>query len=103
MNKSPRKKYWEMTTAELAEATKEFDQPFVAEKGRRLNVAERKQEKRFRMKLGRPRRGKGAKAVSVTIEQGLLSRTDAFAKRLGLSRAQLIARSLEQAMRRKTA
>jgi hypothetical protein len=103
MNKSPRKKYWEMTTAELAEATKEFDQPFVAEKGGRMNAAERKQENRFRMKLGRPRQGKGAKAVSVTIEQGLLSRTDAFAKRLGLSRAQFIARSLEQAMRRKTA
>ena len=102
MNKGKRKKYWEMTTAELAEATREFDEPFVAEKGRPLNAAEREQESRFRMKLGRPRQGKGAKAVSVTMERGLLSRADAFAKRLGLSRAQFIARSLEQAMRRKT-
>jgi hypothetical protein len=103
VNKKNAKKYWEMTAAELAEATKEFDEPFVGSKGRRMNSAERKQEQRFRMKLGRPRQGKGAKAVSVTIEQGLLSRTDAHAKRLGLSRAQFIARSLEQALRRKTA
>jgi hypothetical protein len=97
------KKYWEMTTAELAEATKEFDRPISAKRGRPLNETERAQERRFRAKLGRPKQGKGAKVISVTMERGLLLRTDAFAKRLGLNRAQLIAQSLEQAMRRKTA
>ena|ERR1700728_3652189 len=100
--KKHRKQYWEMTSDELAKATKEFDAPFVADKGRPLTADERRQENRFRRKLGRPVQGKGAKAISVTMERGLLSRADAFAKHLGLSRAQFIAKSLEQAMRRKT-
>jgi hypothetical protein len=56
-------RYWEMTAAELAEATKEFDEPFVAEKGRPMNAAERERERSFRMKLGQPKQGKGAKAL----------------------------------------
>jgi hypothetical protein len=102
MKKATQKKYWEMTTKELAEATKEFDSPFVADKGRPLNPKERQKEDRFRKKLSRAMPPKGAKAVNVSMEQGLLSRADAFAKRLGLSRAQFIAQSLEKAMRRKT-
>jgi hypothetical protein len=34
--KKPSKPYWEMTTAELREATKQFDEEFVADKGRPL-------------------------------------------------------------------
>jgi hypothetical protein len=35
------KPYWKMTTEELAEATKEFDQPLPPEKMRPLTKAER--------------------------------------------------------------
>jgi hypothetical protein len=99
--KKARTKYWEMTAAQLADATREFDKPFAASKARPMNAAERERENRFRAKLGRPKLGKGARAISVTIEQGLLSRADAYAKHLGLSRAKLIARGLEQVMPRK--
>jgi len=34
------KPYWEMTTEELREATKQFDEEFVAEKGRPLTPEE---------------------------------------------------------------
>lgn len=47
---------------------------------------------------GRPTRGAGARQISVTMERGLLSRVDQYARQRGLTRAQLIARSLELAM-----
>jgi hypothetical protein len=47
---------------------------------------------------GRPIRGAGARQISVTMERGLLSRVDQYAHQRGLTRAQLIARSLELAM-----
>jgi len=36
------KPYWEMTAEELAEATKQFDAPFVVDKSRPLTPSERK-------------------------------------------------------------
>jgi hypothetical protein len=51
--------------------------------------------RRARRKPGRPRRGKGAKVISVSVERGLLSRSDALAKNLGVSRAGLIERGLK--------
>ena len=43
---------------------------------------------------GRPKVGQGAKRVQITVEQGLLKRADAYAKRFGMTRAQLIAKGL---------
>src|SRR5258707_998055 len=64
-----RKPYWEMTATELAEATKQFDEPFVVDQTRPLTPAERKQWTRVRRKRGRPKMGQGFKRVSVSIEQ----------------------------------
>jgi hypothetical protein len=50
---------------------------------------------RAKRKPGRPRRGKGAKVISVSVERDLLSRSDALAKDLGLSRTGLIERGLK--------
>ncbi len=36
----PQKPYWEMTTEELREATKQFDEEFIAEKSRPLTAEE---------------------------------------------------------------
>lgn len=49
---------------------------------------------RAKRKPGRPPRAAGAKAISVSVERDLLSRSDALAKDLGLSRAGLIERGL---------
>jgi hypothetical protein len=46
--KKVKKCFWEMTTAELREATKQFDEEFVADKGRPLNSEERKTWKKIR-------------------------------------------------------
>ena len=90
------KPYWEMNTDELAEATKEFDQEFVADKFRPLTAAERAKWQRVKRKPGRPRQGLGVKVISVSVEQRLLSESDALAKKLGVSRAQLISRGLKR-------
>jgi len=69
-------------------------------RSRPLNAAERKRWRRFQQKLGRPRVGRGSQAISLTIEKGLLDQADAFAKRRGLSRSQLVAESLRDKMGR---
>ncbi|MCE5266354.1 MAG: hypothetical protein LLG00_00510 [Planctomycetaceae bacterium] len=88
------KPYWEMTTAELREATKEFDQEFIGETFRPATPQELARFERAR-KRGRPRNGLGAKTISVTVEKRLLAQTDRLAKKLQVPRAALIARGLQ--------
>jgi hypothetical protein len=84
-----------LSDAEKDRAVAEFDRPFSVEDFGRPSSAAKAQLRRAKRKGGRPRIGRGAKRVLVTIERGLLSRTDRFAKAHGLSRAQLVARGLE--------
>jgi hypothetical protein len=58
-----------------------------------LRVHRGRMEK-MKKKMGRPRIGQGAKMVAVTLEKGLLERVDAYAKRHGLKRAQMIVTGL---------
>jgi hypothetical protein len=88
------KPYWEMTTAELREATKEFDREFVGGTFRPVTPVERARFERAR-KRGRPRTGLGAKTISVTVEKRLLAQTDRLAKKLHVPRAVLVARGLQ--------
>ncbi len=88
------KPYWEMTTAEVREATKEFGREFVGDTFRPLTSAERARFERARRR-GRPRRGLGAKTISVTVEKRLLAQADRLAKKLHVPRAVLIARGLQ--------
>jgi hypothetical protein len=91
---SASKPYWEMNTAELREATKEFDQEFVGDTFRPATPEEQARFERAR-KRGRPRNGMGAKTISVTVEARLLAETDRLAKKLHVPRAVLIARGLQ--------
>jgi hypothetical protein len=61
---------------------------------RPLNARERRQWRRFKA-LGRPKVGKGAKTISLTVEKSLLKQADAYAKRHGISRAKLVAQGLQ--------
>src|SRR5215210_7596285 len=92
MKKKQSKPYWEMTTAELREATREFAVP--SEKGygfRALTPSEQARWNRAKRKPGRPKIGKGAKSVLISVEQDLLKNADIFARKNKLSRSQLIA------------
>jgi hypothetical protein len=69
---SKRKPYDQMTTAELAAATSRYDRPFAAlEESRPLTPAMRRMHARA-AKRGRPRIGKGAAKLYVSMERGLL-------------------------------
>ncbi len=95
----PKKPYWEMTTAELREATKEYDREMPGLPGKPLSPAMRRQLARARRR-GRPRIGLGAEKIRISLERELLSRADAAAKRLHVSRSELIARGLREVLKR---
>jgi len=93
--KLARKPYWEMTTRELSEATKEFDEEFVVDKCKPLSPEMRERWERAKRKVGRPKQGRGVRVISVSVERDLLARSDALARKMGLSRAALISRGLK--------
>jgi len=88
-------RYAALSRTELQQATAEFDEEMIATKSRPLTAAERRDWEKARRGPGRPRRGAGAKAISVSVERGLLARSDALASSLGISRASLIERGLK--------
>jgi hypothetical protein len=92
--KSASKKHWDMNSEELASATAEFDKEFVIRRFRDPSATERARWDKARRKRGRPRVGKGAKVIAVSLEKGLLIQCDRLAKRKKTSRASLIARGL---------
>lgn len=92
------KKYWEMTTEELARATKALDEPLVVDQSRPLSAAEREQWRRVKQGRGRTKLGPGFKRISVQIEQGLLDRITALARKRRISRSRLLAQVLEGAL-----
>ncbi len=84
-----------MNAAELAEAAAPYGAEMAIERFSRASAEARARWARARRKPGRPRRGKGAKAISVSVEMGLLARSDALARSLGVTRASLIERGLK--------
>ena len=88
-------RYAGMTADDLRSETAEFDKEMVVTKSKPLTAEERARWERVRRRPGRPRRGRGAKVISVSLEQELLARSDALAKNLGISRALLIERGLK--------
>jgi hypothetical protein len=92
----PTKPYWEMTTAELAEATKEYDRPIPLSKTRPLTKARRALFER--MQRG-PHRSifiaRDATGVWVRIDPDLLKRTTRYAAKQKLTVNEVINRSLQ--------
>src|SRR5436305_1283119 len=89
-----RKPYWEMTTAELREATKQYDRTRLAAP-KPLSPAMKARWERAQKRMGRPRVGKGAKRILITVEGGLLERLDQYVKASGSNRSATITRGIE--------
>lgn len=89
-SKAKRKPAGKMTTSELAEATAAYGREMAIDEFRPMDSQSRARWERAKRKVGRPRRGKGAKVISVSVEQDLLEASDRLAKELGVSRARLI-------------
>jgi len=105
MTMTKRKPYEKMNPAELAAATAEYDKPWTDTglPGKPLTAAQRARHRRAsaRAKSGRPKVGKGAQIVPISIERGLLARVDAFAQRHHLKRSKLVAEGLRMVMQRR--
>lgn len=86
------------TLTELEALTADLDREFVVDTFGPMTPAARRLWERAKRKRGRPRVGKGAKVVSVSIERDLLARSDRLAKRLKVSRAKLVAAGLERVL-----
>lgn len=71
-------------------------------RSRPLTKDERIQELRMRKaaksKIGRPTVGRGAKQLAITLERDLLKEADAYAKKRGLKRSEMIAKGLRLLM-----
>ena len=85
----------EMNTADLEEATAEFDQELIIDSSSPLTTQQRAKWNKAKKKRGRPKVGRGVPVISVSIEKGLLHKTDRLAKKLKVKRAELIARGLQ--------
>ena len=96
--KSNRKK----PSAGLCGATRQFDRELPngpdGLPGRPLNAAEKKEWRKVRRKMGRPKIGKGVKRVMVSLEVDLLKESDRFARKHGLSRSKIISAGLRKLM-----
>ncbi len=92
--KRAQKPYWEMTTEELAKATAEFDEEFVADKCTPLTPEMRRRWEAAKRKRARPEDRPSMQVISLPLEKDLLARCDHLAKKLGISRARLIERGL---------
>src|SRR5256885_16927471 len=84
--------------AEKERQTAVFDQEFIADQARPLTPAQRKlwNKAKRRKGPGRPKKGEGVKTIALSVEKGLLRRTDALAKRRKMTRADLVAQALEE-------
>jgi hypothetical protein len=89
------KPHWEMTTEELRDATKEFDEEFVADKATPLTPQLQARWERARAKSPRRENGPGEQTISVRLEKALLDRCTALAKKKRISRDVLITRGLK--------
>jgi hypothetical protein len=91
-------KYEKMSARELNAEAAEFDKEMIITKSKPLTAEERAWWERVRRQPGRPRKGRGVRVISVSVEQELLARTDVLAKSLGISRALLVQRGLKSVL-----
>ena len=89
--KKDAKPYWEMTTAELGEATKEFDEEFVADRAKPMTPEMKARWERAKAKRAGTENGRTEQTIAVRLDKTLLDRCTALAKEKHLSRDALIA------------
>ncbi|HEV8293127.1 MAG TPA: hypothetical protein VGP94_14425 [Tepidisphaeraceae bacterium] len=90
-----------MTDAQKTAFARQYDREIPLSETRPLTAAEQRLFRRIMNRgRGRPRIGKGASRINITIEKNLLSRVNAFAKKTKISRARMIAQGLELMMKK---
>jgi hypothetical protein len=83
-----------MNKDELAAATREFDEPLEHDTFGPPTPEAMAQLRRAQRRRGRPKIGKGAKDVMISVEKDLLKQADRYAKTHGMTRSELFARGV---------
>jgi hypothetical protein len=94
----PKKPYWEMTAEELGEATREFDREMPGLPGKPLTSAMRKRLANAN-KRALSRRSQCLEHLPVILDHELVRKADAMAKKLHITRSELIAQALRTVFR----
>jgi hypothetical protein len=93
------KKKKKISFDDLSEAEKEVVfqacESVRPEDGRRLNAADKRMHRSAGLRAGRPKIGRGSKRINISMERGLLGTADRFARKHGMTRARLIAESVQ--------
>lgn len=99
MKKSTRAKSFDQLSDAEKEAIYEDCERVRSEDGVPLNAKDRAKHRRAGLPVGRPRIGKGAKRINISMEKGLLKSADAFAQKKKITRARLITESVRAYLR----
>jgi hypothetical protein len=92
-----------LSAADQAKVDKFYSRKIPRSEMRPLTAAERARfDRAVGRKPGRPKIGQGAKVVAVTLEKGFLKQVDAYAKKQGLKRAEMINKGLRLVMSQET-
>jgi hypothetical protein len=94
--KSGYEKFMALTDAEKDAAVEQFDRPTDLSRLRPLTARDKALHAKARRRPGRPRSGRGAVTVAVSVERSLLERIDAYAKAHGMSRAAFLAQGAQR-------
>ncbi len=86
--------FMSLSDDEKARDVAKFDREFIADDSVALTRKERREWEAIKRGRGRPRKGRGAAIVSLSVEKDLLNRADALAKAQKLSRSELFSRGL---------
>ncbi len=92
--KTTQKKYWEMTTAELAEATKEFDGEIDESRFKPLSPKERAAWDKIMAAPAKSIMLRSKRTVEISIDPKLVDAIDSIAKKKHLTRSELIEQGL---------
>ena len=96
--KKKKKQYWEMNAEELADATKEFDDPVYEPVAVKTTVAERAQLRRWQLK-----RAAARSRLTLSLDKGLIEQTDNYAVSRGVTFSDVVSDALRKLMQRKSA
>jgi hypothetical protein len=96
--KKKQKKYWEMTTEELAEATKEFDDPSYNPPARKPTAKQLAQLRQWQR-----RRSAARATLAISLERKLIEQTDDYAASHGITFSDVVSDALRRLMRKKSA
>jgi len=92
--KTPASSFDRLTPAQKEAVFQECERMGVDD-GDPLTAADKRRHRNAGLRVGRPRVGQGVKRINISMEKDLLKTADTFARKHGITRARLIAQSVQ--------